>query len=180
MCPWPSDHSAPARRPTSPGRRTSALSERPPSRRAGPEGLAGAHQQPAVERPGDGGQHHVQIAGTRRSANSSPTLPRLSTSTTPVTDSRATACRRVTGTPKNSAPTTSIHTGMPGPPASRSAPLMSAAPGTAARCNCQCRTGPAPHSGASVATGRLPGAAPARPATATAAQRPAASGGNSG
>ena len=54
--------------------------------------------------------------GTRRSASSWSQLPRLSTISTPVTDSSAPATwRRATGTPKNSAPTTSIHTGMPEP-----------------------------------------------------------------
>ena len=51
--------------------------------------------------------------GTRRKASSCDHSPRLSTSSTPHTDSNApSTCRRVTLASKNSAPTASIHTGM--------------------------------------------------------------------
>ena len=54
--------------------------------------------------------------GTRRSASNCSQLPRLSTSTTPATDSSTPAiCLREAGTPKHSAPMMSIHTGMPEP-----------------------------------------------------------------
>jgi hypothetical protein len=50
---------------------------------------------------------------TRRSASSWLHSPRLSTVSTPIIDRAAPAsCWRVTATPKNSAPTASIHTGM--------------------------------------------------------------------